>query len=122
MPKRRGQECAVLAWETAERRVGEQVSTERRYDIMSLPGDAQAFGEAVRSHWGGENGLHWVLDMAFQEEMSRMRKDHSQQNFVVLRHMALNLLKQEHPAKCGIKARQLKAGWSEDSLGQVLAA
>lgn len=106
----------------AQRRVGEQVSTERRYYLMSLPGDARAFGAAVRSHWGVENGLHWVLDIAFQEDASRMRKDHSQQNFVVLRHMALNLLKQERTAKCGIKARRLKAGWSDDYLHKVLAA
>ena len=106
----------------AKRKVGEQVSTERRYYLTSLPGEAQAFGAAVRSHWGVENGLHWVLDIAFQEDASRMRKDHSQQNFVILRHMALNLLKQEQTAKCGIKARRLKAGWSEDYLRQVLAA
>ena len=105
----------------AERQVGKQVSRERRYYLTSLPGNAQAFGEAVRSHWTVENGLHWVLDIAFQEDASRMRKDHSQQNFVVLRHMALNLLKQEPTAKCGIKARRLKAGWSEDYLRQVLA-
>jgi predicted transposase YbfD/YdcC len=106
----------------AERKVGEHVSRERRYYITSLAGDARAFGAAVRSHWSVENGLHWVLDIAFQEDASRMRKDHSQQNFVVLRHMALNLLKQEQTAKCGIKARRLKAGWSEDYLRQVLAA
>ena len=57
---------------------------------------------------------HSVLDIAFQEDASRMRKDHSQQNFVVLRHMALNLLKQEPTAKCGFKTRRLKAGWSEE--------
>jgi predicted transposase YbfD/YdcC len=106
----------------AERRVGEQVTCERRYYVTSLPGDAQAFGNAVRTHWSIENGLHWVLDLAFEEDRSRMRKDHSQQNFVVLRHMALNLLKQEHTATCGIKARRLKAGWSEDYLRTVLAA
>jgi predicted transposase YbfD/YdcC len=106
----------------AERQVGQQVTRERRYYIMSLPGNAQAFGNAVRSHWGIENGLHWVLDLAFEEDRSRMRKDHSQQNFVVLRHMALNLLSQERTAKCGIKARRLKAGWSEDYLRKVLAA
>lgn len=106
----------------AQRTVGEQVSTERRYYLTSLPGEARAFGAAVRSHWGVENGLHWVLDIAFQEDASRMRKDHSQQNFVVLRHMALNLLKQEPTAKCGIKARRLKAGWSDDYLRQVLVA
>ncbi|HEY6409835.1 MAG TPA: ISAs1 family transposase, partial [Ktedonobacteraceae bacterium] len=106
----------------AERKVGEQVSSKRRYYLTSLPGSAQVFGGAVRSHWSVENGLHWVLDIAFQEDASRMRKDHSQQNFVVLRHMALNLLKQEPTAKCGIKARRLKAGWSEAYLRQVLAA
>jgi hypothetical protein len=63
-----------------------------------------------------------VLVIAFQEDGSSMRKDHSQQNFVVLRHMALNLLKLEQTATCGIKARRLKAGWSEDYPRQVHAA
>jgi predicted transposase YbfD/YdcC len=106
----------------AKRTVGEQVSTERRSYLTSLPGEARAFGAAVRNHWGVENGLHWVLDIAFQEDASRMRKDHSQQNVVVLRQMALNLLKQEQTATCGIKARRLKAGWSDDYLRQVLVA
>jgi predicted transposase YbfD/YdcC len=106
----------------AERQVGEQVTCERRYYVMSLAGDAQAIGNAVRTHWSIDNGLHWVLDLAFAEDRRRMPKDHSQQNFVVLRHMALNLLKQEPTAKCGIKARRLKAGWSEDYLRKVLAA
>ena len=122
MPRRRGLGCAVWAWETAERQIGEQVTRQRRYYVMSLAGNAQAFGCAVRTHWGIENGLHWVLDLAFEEDRSRIRKDHSQQNFVVPRHMALNLLKQERTAKCGIKARRLKAGWSEDYLRKVLAA
>jgi predicted transposase YbfD/YdcC len=104
----------------AERGVGVQVTKERRYYIMSLESDAQAL--AVRSDWGTENGLHWVLDIASQEDACRMRKDYSQQNFVVLRHMALNLPKQEQTATCDIKARQLKAGWNEDYIRQVLAA
>jgi predicted transposase YbfD/YdcC len=57
MRRRRGRGCAVWAWETAERQVGEQVTCERRYYVMSLAGDAQAFGNAVRTHWRIENGL-----------------------------------------------------------------
>ncbi len=83
----------------AKRTVGEQVSTERRYSLTSLSGEARAFGAVVRSPWGVEKGLHWVLDIAFQADASRMRKDHSQQNFVVVRHMALNLLKQEQTVR-----------------------
>lgn len=106
----------------SQRRSGEQVSQETRYYIISLSGNAREFGQAVRGHWGIENSLHWVLDIAFREDESRMRKDFSPQNFAVLRHMALNLLKQEHTATCGIKAKRLKAGWSEDYLCKVLAA
>jgi len=74
--------------------------------------------EAIRT---SKMACDFVLDIAFQEDVSRMRKGNSQQNFVVLRHMALNLLKQELTATCGIKARRLKAGWSEDYLRHVLA-
>jgi predicted transposase YbfD/YdcC len=87
---------------------------------MSLSGHARAFGKAMRSHWEIENHVHWMLDIAFQEDTSRMRKEHSPENFAILRHMALNLLKQERTAKCGTKAKRLKAGWSEDHLCKVL--
>jgi predicted transposase YbfD/YdcC len=65
--------------------------------------------QTARGHWGIENGLHWVLDIAFREDESRVRKDHAPENFAVVRHMALNLLKQEHTANVGIKAKRLKA-------------
>src|SRR5258708_20203917 len=111
MPRRRGLGCAVCAWETAERQIGEHVTRERRYYVMSLAGNAQAFGCAVRTHWGIENGLHWVLDLAFEEDRSRIRKNHSQQNFFVLRHLALNLANQQPTPNFGTKARHLNPSY-----------
>jgi predicted transposase YbfD/YdcC len=106
----------------AERRVGDKISHETRYYISSLPGDdAVEFSQAVRGHWGIENCVHWVLDIAFREDDSRIRKGNGPQNFAVLRRIALNLLRREKTAKCGVKARRLKAGWSEDYLRKVLA-
>ncbi len=104
----------------AERRVQGTVTRERRYYLTSLR-DAATFGRAVRAHWGIENGLHWVLDIAFREDESRARAGASATNLVVLRHIALNLLKKERTAKVGIKNKRLKAAWDERYLLKVLA-
>jgi len=110
----------ALAMVEAERRIGETVTHEQRYYLTSVT-EAKAVERAVREHWGIENQLHWVLDMAFREDECRVRVGHAAENFVVLRHLALNLLKGEHTARIGVKAKRLKAGWAEQYLLAVLA-
>jgi predicted transposase YbfD/YdcC len=104
----------------AERTIGEATSREARYFISSLAGEARQVGQAVRAHWGIENGLHWVLDIAFREDDCRVRQGEAAQNFAILRHVALNLLREERTAKIGVKAKRLKAGWDEQYLLRVL--
>jgi len=104
----------------AQRWIGEEKSSEDRYHIASIVG-AKRILWAVRSHWGIENVLHWTLDLAFDEDRCRVRKDHGPENFALLRHIALNLLKQEKTCKRGIKGKRLLAGWKQDYLLKVLA-
>jgi predicted transposase YbfD/YdcC len=93
-----------------------------RYYISSLGSDAERILQIVRKHWAIENELHWVLDVAMNEDRSRVRKDQSPENLAVLRHIALNLLKQEKTAKGGIRAKQFQAALKEDYLLNVLAS
>ena len=100
---------------------GKQTKKTRFY-ISSLPSNPQRLLHIVRRHWAIENELHWVLDVALNEDLSRVRKDQAPENFAVLHHMALNLLKHEKTAKGGIHAKQLQAAWKEDYLLKILAA
>ena len=107
----------------SERRLpGQSASIERRYYLVSLDGDVQRFAQCVRSHWGIENQVHWVLDMAFNEDASRIRKDHALANLAIIRHIALNWLRQDSSAKVGIKAKRLKARWDNDYLSRILSS
>lgn len=111
-----------IAMLVCTRRVAGKETKKLRYYISSLPSDAKRILHIVRRHWAIENELHWVLDVAFNEDHSRVRKDHAPENLAVLRHMALNLLKQEKTAKGGIHAKQLQAAWKQDYLLKVLSS
>jgi predicted transposase YbfD/YdcC len=108
--------------ESERRLAGQQPTIEQRYYLVSLDGDVERFAQSVRTHWGIENQVHWVLDVAFNEDASRVRKDHAPENLALIRHVALNLLRQDTCAKGGIKAKRLKAGWDNVYLSRILAA
>jgi predicted transposase YbfD/YdcC len=105
----------------SERLINEESSIETRFYIASLPPNAINLLHVIRSHWGIENKLHWVLDMSFREDESRVRQGNATENLAIMRHLCLNLLKKEETAKCGIKAKRLKAGWDMNYLFKVLS-
>ncbi len=101
---------------SCQRQTSTGTSQDDRYFISSLKTPARQMLQAVRGHWSIENSLHWVLDIAFREDESRVRKDHAPENLSVLRHIALNLLKQDLSKKLGIKNKRLVAAWNNDYL------
>jgi predicted transposase YbfD/YdcC len=108
-----------LALVEAERRIGETVTIELRYYLSSLAPDAAALNRAIRAHWGIENRLHWVLDVAFDEDRSRARTDHAPETLAILRHFALNLLRRD-PARGSIPKKRFRAALDTDYLCTVL--
>lgn len=109
-----------IAMVQAERRLGDKTTVTRRYFISCLKSDAKLLLHTIRTHWGIENKVHWVLDVAFREDDCRIRKGNGAENFAVLRHIALNLLRREKTSKGSLKGRRKKAGWDNDYLLKVL--
>jgi len=104
------------------RTVHRKTTVETRYYISSLSTNAELFGQSVRSHWGIENSLHWVLDVALNEDDCRIRKDNAPENFALMRRLGVNLLGREKSNKRGVKNKQFLAAMDNEYLAKVLAA
>ncbi len=103
----------------ASREIAGKSSTERRYSISSAPLSAARAAAAIRGHWRIENSLHWVLDVVFREDLSRLRQGHGAQNMALVRHFALNLIRSA-PDKRSLKTRRKVASWNPDYLYSLL--
>ena len=115
---------SVVAIE-GKRKVKGKVSKEVRYYISSLEANSKELSQVIRSHWGIENSLHWILDMTFREDECRARKEHGAENMAMMKHAALNQLQRAKPqfAKdMSIKRLRKKAGWDDKTLDTILMA
>jgi predicted transposase YbfD/YdcC len=98
-----------------------KVEAEIRYFLSSCRDDAATLGRAIRTHWGIENALHWVLDVTFREDDSRVRDRRAACNLAVLRRIAVNLVGRDRSAKASVRARRKKAAWNDDYMLRLLA-
>jgi predicted transposase YbfD/YdcC len=112
----------VQSSRTINNSIRDRSSEHTRYFLTSLPLDAERALRAARYHWGIENGLHWVLDVAFDEDASRVHLDNAQASWVALRHLAVSLLKRDKTVKAGVEAKRLRAGWDRNYLLKLLEA
>jgi predicted transposase YbfD/YdcC len=118
--KERWRDLKSLIMVEATRGINDQVSIEKRYYISSLVPDANQANEVVRSHWGIENSLHWVLDVAFREDDLRVRVGNAPENLALVRKLTHNLLEQETSVKAGIQSKRLNAAWDRKYLLKIL--
>jgi predicted transposase YbfD/YdcC len=109
--------CGVVC----ERRLWNKTTIEVRFYVSSLEYDAVVLAHAVRSHWGIENSVHWILDVTFNEDASRIRKDSAPLNFSVLRHLSLNLLIRGKMGSESIAMKRYRAALDNNYLAKILA-
>lgn len=110
---------AAVAMVEAKVELHDRCHRERRYFIASVPLSAERFAAVVRGHWRIENSLHWVLDVIFKEDLSRLRKGHGAHNMAIVRHFALNLVRAVADNR-SIKRRRKCAAFDEQYLVQIL--
>jgi predicted transposase YbfD/YdcC len=116
------------AWKTirsigmveATRTIKEKTTRERRYFVSSLPADPPVFAKTVRAHWGIENSLHYVLDVAFAEDSSRIRKDNGPENMAFIRKIALTVARSDTETKSSVVGRIKQMAWSDEYLEKLL--
>jgi predicted transposase YbfD/YdcC len=104
----------------SSREIKGEVTVERRYFVSSLPADAGQIARSIRGHWGIENCLHYVLDVAFGEDASRLSKDKGPENMAILRKLALTLARADTETKSSVIGRRKQIAWSNDYLEKLL--
>lgn len=102
------------------RTINGKTTVQKKYYIGSIPSDIKSFSEATRKHWGIENSLHWCLDVAFREDECRIRKGFAAENFAIVRHIAINMIKKEKNSKGGIERKRFNAALDNDYLEEIL--
>jgi len=116
------QDLRTISMVVSERQVeGEPATSEIRYYIGSNPGKAKEYARYIRGHWGIENSLHWVLDMAFDEDRNRTRKDHGPENLALLRRLAVTILANAKSCQGSIRTKQLHAILDDQVLEGMLS-
>jgi len=114
-----GMKAVVVVESTRE--IGDKIERETRFYITSLILLASLLGPIVRSHWAIENSLHWVMDMVFRDDESRIRTDHAPANFTTIKHMAYNMIRRA-PGNDSLRLRRKIAAWDDDFLASIIAA
>ena len=121
-PLQKWEKLTSICMVESVRIVNEKIGIETRYFISSLENDAQKLAEAIRGHWSIENSLHWVLDVAFKEDNSRIRRDNAPANFAVLRHIAVNVISQNKSRKLSVRSKRFLATLDEEYSIELLEA
>ena len=111
--------CCIICV-ASTRIIKDQITTETRYYISSQKQNASFFLAAIRSHWGIENSLHWVLDVLFREDYCRKRKNNAAENFNIIRKMALNIIRNKKDGKKSLRRKRLNAAWDVSYLENLL--